>query len=246
MAILRAAAAACVAGLAAAAFRAPPPAKRLGAGAGPLGNDPADSWLAYAKAAGKGSRVLSVNMTWTVPAYPKTRSGGNAPGWWFGIEPNPADVLIQPILAYGDGTPDYTIFTGFFDWHDGNWVQSTVAPVKPGDVIYGNVTWDAKTSTYTQQVGKRGGGAPIVTKVSKADEHAEVFTDVYVVVEHQPNSCSEYPANGNVTFTDIQISWASGAPLTLASWTVAPFKPACSSVAKALSANSVQLSWKTA
>ena len=48
--------------------------------AGGLGNDPADSWLAYAKADGKGSRVLSVNMTWTVPAYPKTRAGGNAPG----------------------------------------------------------------------------------------------------------------------------------------------------------------------
>lgn len=82
---------------------------RPAAPAGRLGNDPADSWLAYAKADGKGSRVLSVNMTWTVPAYPKTRPGGNAPGWWFGIEPNPADVLIQPILAYGDGTPEYTI-----------------------------------------------------------------------------------------------------------------------------------------
>ena len=139
-------------------------------------------------------------------------------------------------------------------------------------------------------MGKRG-SAPIVTKVTKAEDHSEVFTDVYVVVEHQPNSCAEvrgrrgsarekahalararmrshtsshtrshlrsrprspppsprpqYPSNNNVTFTDIQIAWASGAPLTLASWTVAAFKPACSSVAKALSANSVQLLWKS-
>ena len=55
----------------------------------------------------------------------------------------------------------------------------------------------------------------------------------------------QYPSNNNVTFTDIQISWASGAPLTLASWSVASFKPACSSVAKMLSANSVQLLWKS-
>jgi hypothetical protein len=149
-------------------------------------------------------------------------------------------------------------------------VQSAVAPVKPGDVVYGNVTWDATTGTYTQQVGKSG-SKPIVTKVTKAEEHSEVFTDVYVVVEHQPNSCAEvrgrsgsaraggrtrgrartyvlpsqYPSNNNVTFTDIQISWASGAPLTLASWTVAAFRPACSSVAKMLSANSVQLLWKS-
>ena len=177
-------------------------------------------------------------------ASPASRECTRAHACRFGIEPNPADVLIQPILAYGDGTPDYTIFTGFYDWHDGNWVQSQVAPVKPGDVVYGNVTWDAATSTYTQQVGKQG-SKPIVTKVSKANEHGEVFSDVYVVVEHQPNSCSEYPSNNNVTFTDIQISWASGAPLTLASWTVAAFKPACSSIAKALSADSIQLLWKS-
>ena len=65
----------------------------------PLTLAPADSWLVYAKAAGAGSRVLSVNATWEVPAYPTTRGGGNAPGWWFGIEPVPADILIQPILA---------------------------------------------------------------------------------------------------------------------------------------------------
>ena len=79
-----------------------------------LALDPADSWLVYAKAAGKGSKVLSVNASWKVPAYPTTRDGGNAPGWWFGIEPVPADVLVQPILAYGDGSPDYMIFTGFY------------------------------------------------------------------------------------------------------------------------------------
>jgi hypothetical protein len=33
-------------------------------------------------------------------------------GWWFGIEPEPADYLIQPILAYGDGQNAYTIFNG--------------------------------------------------------------------------------------------------------------------------------------
>ncbi len=44
-----------------------------------LANDPADSWLVYGKAAGQGSRVLSVNATWVVPAFPTVRQGGNAP-----------------------------------------------------------------------------------------------------------------------------------------------------------------------
>lgn len=82
-----------------------------------FGDDPAGSWLVYGKASGVSTsdRVLNVSASWRVPAYPKQRGGGNAPGWWFGIEPVPADVLIQPILAYGDGVPEYQIFTGFFD-----------------------------------------------------------------------------------------------------------------------------------
>ena len=47
-----------------------------------LAQDPASSWMAYAKAAGNGKRVTSVNMTWVVPAFPTIRGGGNAPGWW--------------------------------------------------------------------------------------------------------------------------------------------------------------------
>lgn len=46
-----------------------------------LGNDPADSWLVYAKLPGNNSRILSVNATWVIPSYPTTRNGGNAPGW---------------------------------------------------------------------------------------------------------------------------------------------------------------------
>ncbi len=62
--------------------------------------DPADSWLAYTVSKGEGKRVTWVNATWKVPDYPNNQYSGNAPGWWFGIEPNPADNLIQPILAW--------------------------------------------------------------------------------------------------------------------------------------------------
>jgi hypothetical protein len=203
-------------------------------------NDPADSWLVYSKAAGKGSKVLSVNATWVVPDYPSVRGGGNAPGWWFGIEPNPADVLIQPILAYGDGSPEFTIFTGFYDWHNGNWIQSDVAQVVPGDVLEGKIWWNGKT--YMQSIAKKG-GKPITTTVSVNNLHAETFTDVYFVVEHQPNTCGEYPKNGNVTFTDIAIAWASGAA---PSWTTSQFKPSCNSLGKIVSDTELLFTWNTA
>ena len=206
--------------------------------------DPADSWLVYAKADGKGSRVLSVNASWLVPSYPTTRDGGNAPGWWFGIEPNPANVLIQPILAYGDGTSDYTIFTGFYDWHNSNWIQSSTKTVTPGQMITGGIEWSDVTKMYTQWVAVDG-GAPITTTVTKNNLHGETFTDVYFVVEHQPNACTEYPSNGFIAFKNISVSWESGAVLTPSSWDVQEFKPACSSAGSVIDAQTLKFTWDT-
>jgi hypothetical protein len=209
-----------------------------------VAQDPADSWLVYAKAAGNNSRVLSVNASWYVPSYPSTRSGGNAPGWWYGIEPNPANVLIQPILAYGDGSDEFTIFTGFYDWHNGNWIQSQTETVTPGQLITGGIDWNDVTKMYTQWIAVDG-GKPISTTVSKVNEHGEIFTDVYFVVEHQPNSCTEYPASGSITFNNISIAWESGAKVTPDSWIVKQFKPACNSHGLVGDASSVKFTWDT-
>jgi hypothetical protein len=208
-----------------------------------LALDPADSWLVYAKASGGGKKVLSVTSTWKVPAYPTTRGGGNAPGWWFGIEPVPADVLIQPILAYGDGVPEYQIFTGYYNWHDGDWEQSKVDNVKPGQEVVGTVTLDPSTGLYTQSI-KVAGGKPISTVVTKAQANGEVFTDVYFVVEHQPNSCSEYPADGKILFENIAIEW-EGSPSKVPAWNVSQFKPACNSRGSVVNSSSLLFTWDT-
>ena len=213
---------------------------------GKLGNDPADSWLVYGKLPGNNSRVLSVNATWIVPSFPQNRNGNNAPGWWFGIESQAADVLIQPILAYGDGTPDFTIFTGLYDWRNGGWYQSNTETVNPNDIIEGSVTYSPSTQTYQQCIRKvNNGKGPICTRVQKSLEYNEVFTDVYFVVEHQPNSCNENPANGNIIFTNIQVQWENGAIVTPSMWEIKQFKPACNSQGKVLNASSVEFTWAT-
>ena len=151
-------------------------------------------------------------------------------------------MLIQPILAYGDGVPEYQIFTGFYDWHDGQWQQSRVNNVKPGQVIEGSIWLDGASGLYKQSVNVRG-AKPIVTTVTKAQMHSETFTDVYFVVEHQPNSCAEYPADGGVVFENIQVQWESGAA---PAWKIAQFKPACNSLGKVLNASALQFTWDTA
>jgi hypothetical protein len=90
---------------------------------GAAAQDPASSWLAYTISEGNGELVTLVNATWKVPSYPNQQYGGNAPGWWYGIEPTAMNDLIQPILAWGDGAPQYTIFNGRFTWAGMNWWQ---------------------------------------------------------------------------------------------------------------------------
>jgi hypothetical protein len=162
------------------------------------------------------------------------------------VESTLADVLIQPILAYGDGTPDYTIFTGFYDWRTGGWIQSDTDNVVPGDLVEGSVTYLPSSSTYQQCVRKvNGNGKPICTRVQRSFEYNETFTDVYFVVEHQPNSCSEYPANGNVVFSNINVQWENGAKVTPSNWQIHQFKPACNSQGKVLNGTAVEFTWST-
>ena len=154
-------------------------------------------------------------------------------------------MLIQPILAYGDGVPEYQIFTGFYDWHDGQWQQSAVLGVRPGAVVRGSVWWEPASRTYKQSIASDG-ARPVTTTVTLKQTHGEVFTDVYFVVEHQPNACSEYPADGAITFADIEVAWESGAPLTPASWAVETFKPACASAGAVLNATALKFTWDVA
>ena len=153
----------------------------------------------------------------------------------------PSPALARVFFCSGDGVPEYQIFTGFYDWHDSQWQQSKVQNVKPGTVVQGAIWLDAE-GLYKQSIAVQG-GRPIVTSVTAAQMHGEVFTDVYFVVEHQPNSCSEYPADGGIVFEDIAIAWESGAKPV---WSVKQFKPACNSQGKVLNASSLQFTWSTA
>ena len=182
-------------------------------------------------------------MTWAVPAYPTTRGGGNAPGFWYGTEPTPALYLLQPILAYGDGSPDYTIFNGEYDWPTSQWWMSDTQTVRPGDVIVSSTVYDASADAYTLFIANTNSSGKGIT--SRRSGSKQLFTDVYVVVEHQPNSCSEYPASGGMVFSDISIAW-DGQLAADPKWTAQQFKPACNIQAAVLSPSSIGFTWATA
>jgi hypothetical protein len=201
--------------------------------------DPADSWLSYTISEGQGKLVTFVNATWKVPSYPKFSYGSNAPGFWFGIEPTSMDDLIQPILAWGDGTfSDYTIFNGRFTWSGMVWWQSRSGDVKPGQTIDSYVRWIPEKSGYEMYIACRETGWSVKNfqKVS-----GETFSNVVFVLEHQPDTCSAYPANGEVLFTGITVE-REGKRVN-PQWTAKNKVPARSSQAHVLSPSSVSMTW---
>ena len=125
-------------------------------------DDPASSWLSYARYdAGAGAKITALNTTWTVPDKPATPFGSNAPGWWFGVMDKDGNgALVQPILAYGYQGSVYSIFNACFDWTDGSWHTSDETyTVQPGDKITSSVTYNADANSYTmlitsEQLGK--------------------------------------------------------------------------------------------
>jgi len=204
-------------------------------------NDPADSWLAYTIAKGNGKLVTYVNATWTVPSYPKERFGGNAPGWWFGIEPVPASNLIQPILAYGYAGSIYTIFNGYFQWDNNDWWHSKQGSVEPGNTVSAYVSYVKATNSYDMYISCKETGWSVKSNI--VVESGKLYTDVYFVVEHQPDDCAQYPSNGEIVFHDINIAWEG--QLQPAKWQAIKYQDACDCTPSILSPSSVKFTWST-
>jgi len=203
--------------------------------------DPADSWLAYTKAPGNGGKVTGVNASWIVPSNPSNQNGGNAPGWWFGIEPEPACFLIQPILAWGYTAEGFSIFNGYYEWDDSDWWSSEAGTVNPGNHINAWLEYLEHNNSYNMWIGCEETGFGILSNIGVVEN--QTYTDTYFVVEHQPQSCNQLPSNGQITFTNIQIS-IEGKPIT-PQWKGYTWQDDCNCEPKILSSSSVQFTWET-
>jgi len=206
-----------------------------------VGNDPATSWLTYAVAKGSGKLVTYVNCTWTVPSYPTQKVAGNAPGWWFGIEPEPAAYLIQPVNAWGYDGNVFSIFNGYYQWNNGDWWHSPQLVVVPGNTIYSSLTYDKTSDAYLMNITCVNTGKGVLSKLGIADK--QTYTDVYFVMEHQPQNCKQLPSNGQVTFQNIYIEWEGQAEVP--TWTSFQYKPACNSNTTVVSPSEIKMTFST-
>ena len=210
-----------------------------------LACDPAQSWLAYAVARGDGRAVTNATISFTVPSLP-AKHGGIGSFWW-GLEPAPACDLMQPVLALGrmgqgnSNTSSWSIFNERFDWLDSS-KSFTTKPkaVAPGARVTSNI--HTSGARYRMSIG------PVVDYQSKYTytymdtEPNKTYSDIYVVVEHQPESCSEMPASGTMVFDQIAIELEG--ELVTPKWEVLQgSEPRCGCTAEAVDAATVKFTW---
>jgi hypothetical protein len=94
----------------------------------------------------------------------------------FGIEPEPALNLLQPIVPKWLSDA-YYIFVEQFDWHTQSDFQSKQHLVQAGDKIWGKIEYVASNNTYTMSCGSyKDGWSVSANRV--LDNKKEVWTGI--------------------------------------------------------------------
>ena len=206
-------------------------------------NDPSRSWLSYAIfEAGAGRAITMMNATVVVP--PRPTAVGADPSFWYGIQTSKGDgALVQPILAWGQTyRADWGIFQEVFDWNNMHDSRSPEAyRVAPGDTLTQSLRYEASTHSYDMYLASSSGKQIAWNYKLERKQKANEST-AYIVVEHAPQSCSEFPPSGGITFSDIYVE-VDNEPVAAPAWRVEQESPACNSKAVLVDDTTVRLEW---
>lgn len=216
-----------------------------------LGGDPASSWLSYIeytaprRSDGTYGIITSVNVTWNVPEGIPSRSGSNAPGWWYGVQTKKGNgALVQPVLACDyissscrQGT--YELFDAVYDWSDGSWHTSKSVAFKAGDKVNSWLTCDEDQCIQYGENVRTGQSVKYPYKLhNRNNDHESVL---YFVLEHQPSNCDAYPPNGVTVFADIHVE-VDGKVVT-PTFKAVQERPACGSEGHVVDSKTVAITW---
>ena len=205
--------------------------------------DPSSSWLSYAiYEAGAGHTITQMNATVVVPKRPI--SVGADPSFWYGVQTSKGNgALVQPILAWGQTyRSDYGIFHEVFDWNNMHDSRSPeVYRVAPGDTLTQSIRYVPSTHSYDMYIASSNGKAILwnykLERVQRANE-----STAYIVVEHSPRKCAQFPPSGGITFSDIYVEVDYKA-VAQPAWRVEQESPACGSKAVLVDDATVRLEW---
>eukprot|EP01147_Barroeca_monosierra_P007226 gene7226-9689_t len=183
-----------------------------------IAQDPAQGWLGYAKGVNpSGEGIITyIEAKWKVGANP--RRGGAFFSPWFGIETSDNLNLIQPVNPWtGSRWEIYNVnrphhpnkFLEYFQWVPTHNQNSQAHVVKPGDVLFGSVTYNPSRNSYVMYHKDITDGWSVTTEIpiqrARSGEFKK-YNIIYFVFEKEWD-CDQYPPDGEVTFYDIKVQF---------------------------------------
>lgn len=212
------------------------------------GNDPAGSWLSYARFdADTKSTITAMNSSWIVPSLPSQMPLDWCP--WYGLQTHKGDgALIQPILDAQFGR-NWVVYHAVYDWNIGHYETTTKVPVKPGDKIDASVIYRESDNSYDMYHFVNGKAAAGTTgkhnyKLKTIQRATE--STAYFVLEGGTGGisrhCNELPKQGGITFTDISVE-VDGKLVASPQWKPLQENPECGSKAVMIDSQTVRIEW---
>jgi len=205
-------------------------------------NDPSGSWLSYAQFTSNSTTdiITFLKAEMVVPSAP-TRLGAE-PAFWFGLQTANGDgALVQPIMAKWI-INSFDMFQEIYDWTDKHDDANRHQRVNPGDLITASVTYKAEDNSYDMDMHASPSGKTSTFNYQLLPAQTATESVAYFVLEHQPSTCDQLPANSIVSWRNIEIE-VNNVPVTDAIWVAAQSAPMCGSVATVLDAKSIDISW---
>jgi len=132
------------------------------------------------------------------------------------------------------------VLIGYYDWNTGNFWASNTGQVQPGQTVVSSVWYDQPSDSYNMYIGCIETGFSVTSNIPA---NGLLYTDTYFVVEHQPNSCGEYPSNGYVVFQNIYIELNN--KQVTPKWQAIDYQDACNCQGYITDSQTVKFTWDT-
>lgn len=212
--------------------------------------DPGGSWLSYASYDASPNEIITrMSGSAVVPAWPRDPSGDAEPALWFGVQTADGDgTLVQPIMSKWTGT-HYVAFHEIFDFNSHKDFASSQLIVGPGEIVTASISWRASNRSYDMEMSTFPSNQSVIFNygLSPAQSHNE--STAYIVLEHEPERCTQLPGSGAATFSDVAIE-VSGEPVAAPVWETQtgpfcsnPTYKCCGSIARAVSPTEIEIRW---
>ena len=153
-----------------------------------------------------------------------------------------APAPLQPVNPWLGSS--WAAYIEYFQWSPENNINSNQGTVRPGDILYGNVSLSADGKSYDSYHSSSNGWSVRMNVPIQKKNGGQLkdYTILYVVFE-KPANCNQYPPEGVVTFTDIRIEWEGKQETPV--WTTGIVDDVCNNRAAIVNASTVKITWDT-